>query len=272
MLAAANLFTDTASAYSQFRPPYPAELIKLLAASTRGHDRLVDLGCGTGELARPLSRRFAAVVAVDPEPGMVEVGAQQAATAGIDNIDWLVATAEAAELPPPQSVDLITIGSAFHWMDRPLVLDRIRKMLRPAGVLAVVGGNSPWTGTQPWQQVIVELLKQLVGPRRRAGDGLFRRLKDPHEVVLAGHGFSDAVQHDFDAPYEWTLDQILGYLRSTSFASSAVLGERAEEFEAALSARLLELNPAGAFTELLPFYALIGHPDPAARHPDGDDA
>jgi ubiquinone/menaquinone biosynthesis C-methylase UbiE len=263
MRMSSNLFTGTASAYAEFRPPYPVELIDLLAGVAPGHDRLVDLGCGTGELARPLSRRFGEVLAVDPEPGMIAAGTQRAAADGIDNIGWLVAKAETAELGPPHSVDLLTIGSAFHWMDRPLVLQLARTVLRPAGVLAVVGGNSPWTGSQPWQQVIVEVLEQLLGPGRRAGDGVFRRPAEPHQVVLARHGFSDVEQRDFATPYEWTLDTILGYLGSTSFASRAVLGDRAEEFETILTARLLELNPAGVFTESLPFYALIGHPDGA---------
>lgn len=259
-MSSVNLFIGTASYYAAFRPRYPRELIDLLAAAPPGLGRLVDLGCGTGELARPLAGVFEEVVAVDSQPDMIEVGTNRAVEEGIDNIVWVVGKAESVDLGAG-STDLITVGSAFHWMDRPLVLDKARRSLGAEGVFAVVGGNSPWTGKEPWQQAIVFVLESVLGPNRRAGDGVFRHPKEPHEIVLARHGFSDVVQHEFWTPHEWTLDGILGYLRSTSFASRAVLDDKADEFERALTTELLAVNPSGTFSEILPFYTLISHPD-----------
>jgi trans-aconitate methyltransferase len=191
---------------------------------------------------------------------MIEAGIARAAAEGIGNITWLAEKAEAAHLAPPES-DLITVGAAFHWMDRELILDKARAALSPGGAFAVAGSNSPWTGKEPWQQLIVTVIEEVIGPRRRAGQGEFRRPPEPHEVVMAGHGFSDVMQYDFLTPHTWTLDSVLGYLRSTSFASRAVLGSKAEEFDRILTERLLALNPDGTYVEDLPFYALIGHPD-----------
>lgn len=259
-MSSSNLFAGTASAYAAFRPPYPQGLLDLLATSPSGHGRLVDLGCGTGELARPLAGVFDEVTAVDPEFDMIDTGTNRAAEEGIDNIAWVVGKAEDADLQP-RSTDLVTVGSAFHWMDRPVVLEKVRRTLSPGGVFAVLGGNSPWTGKEPWQQATISVLEDIVGPARRAGDGLFRRPKEPHEVVIAACGFSDVVRYDFLTPYTWTIDSILGYLRSTSFASLAVLGDRAGEFDRVLTAELLVVDASGTYSELLPFYALIGHPD-----------
>lgn len=258
-MSSSNRFIGTASSYAAFRPPYPTELLDLLVAASTGHHRLVDLGCGTGELARPLARTFSEVVAVDMEPDMIGVGMRRAGDEGIANITWSVGMAETADLPA--STDLITVGSAFHWMDRPLVLSRARRILARGGAFVVTGGNSPWTGREPWQQVIVSVLRDIVGPTRRAGDGVFRGPPEPHEVVMAANGFSDVVQHDFQTPHEWSLDGILGYLRSTSFASRKVLGDMAEEFDRVLTEELLKVNPNGTYPEVLPFYALVGHPD-----------
>lgn len=261
-MSSSNLFTGTAASYAAFRPPYPRALLDLLADAGPGHGRLVDLGCGTGELARPLARVFSEVIAVDPELDMIEVGAARAGDDGLDTIRWVLGSAETVDLPAGP-VDLITVGSAFHWMDRPLVLRRASRCLSPGGAFAVAGGNSPWTGSEPWQQVIVSVLAELAGPSRRAGDGVFRQPAERHEVVMASHGFSDVVQHEFRMPYEWSLDGILGYLRSTSFASRVVLGDRADEFERILTEELLNVNPSRTYTEVLPFYALVGHPDGA---------
>jgi SAM-dependent methyltransferase len=259
-VSSSGLFTGTASSYADFRPPYPRELLDLLVASAPGHDRLVDLGCGTGELARPLARAFAEVVAVDSEPDMVALGAARAAEEGTSNITWLVGKAEATHLAP-ESADLITVGSAFHWMDRELVLRQAQTGLVRLGSFAVAGSNSTWTGKEPWQQLIVSVMEKFIGPKRRAGDGEFRRPAERHEVVMARSGFSDVVQHEFLIPHTWTLNGILGYLKSTSFASRAVLGDRADEFDRLLADELLAFNPDGTYSEKLPFYALIAHPD-----------
>jgi SAM-dependent methyltransferase len=229
-------------------------------ASSPGSRLLIDLGCGTGELARPLAGAFDDVVAVDIEPGMIAGGAQRAAQEGIGNITWRAEEAEVTSIAAG-AADLITVGSAFHWMDRALVLDKARAMLCGGGTFAVVGGNSPWTGKEPWQELIVSVLQRVIGPGRRAGQGVFRKPAEPHEKVMAANGFSDVTQYDFLTPHRWTLDGVLGYLRSTSFASAAVLGDRAAEFERILADELRALNPAGTFSEQLPFYALLGHPD-----------
>lgn len=259
-VSSSGLFTGAASSYADFRPQYPRELLDLLVASTPGHGCLVDLGCGTGELARPLARAFDQVVAVDTEPDMIAVGKTRAAQEGTSNISWLVGKAEATDLTPG-SADLIAVGSAFHWMDRELVLHQAQTALTRLGSFAVAGSNSTWTGKEPWQQLIVSVMERIIGPRRRAGHGEFRRPAEPHEVVMARSGFSDVVQHEFLTPHTWTLDGILGYMRSTSFASRAVLGDQADEFDRLLVDELLAFNPNGMYSETLPFYALIAHPD-----------
>jgi SAM-dependent methyltransferase len=67
------LYQGTAGYYEQFRLPYPDAMIADLArrAVPSGRGRLLDLACGTGQLAFPLRDRFTDVWAVDAEPGML---------------------------------------------------------------------------------------------------------------------------------------------------------------------------------------------------------
>jgi trans-aconitate methyltransferase len=259
-VSSSGLFTGTASCYADFRPRYPRALLDLLVASAPHRGRLVDLGCGTGELARPLAQEFDEVIAVDTEPDMIAVGTAKAAEEGARNITWMVGRAEEIQLAP-RSTDLITVGSAFHWMDREHVLHQAHASLAPMASFAVAGSNSTWTGKEPWQQLIVSVIEKVIGPQRRAGHGEFRRPAERHEVVMARNGFSDVVQHGFLTSHTWTLNGILGYLKSTSFASRAVLGDRADEFDRLLADELLAFNPNGTYSEVLPFHALIAHPD-----------
>ena len=81
---AADLYRGTAAAYERYRLPYPAAMTADLVRSAQvsGRGRLLDLACGTGQLAFPLRGWFAEVWAVDQEPDMVEVVRAKAATAG----------------------------------------------------------------------------------------------------------------------------------------------------------------------------------------------
>jgi SAM-dependent methyltransferase len=81
---APDLYRGTAAYYDEFRLPYPATLISDLTcrASPWGRGRLLDLACGTGQLAFALCDSFAEVWAVDQEPDMVEVVAAKAGALG----------------------------------------------------------------------------------------------------------------------------------------------------------------------------------------------
>jgi SAM-dependent methyltransferase len=71
-----DLFRGTATFYSRFRPPYPPALLDDLVERVRpsGEGRMLDLACGTGQVALPLSGHFTEVIAVDQEVEMIEEG------------------------------------------------------------------------------------------------------------------------------------------------------------------------------------------------------
>jgi 2-polyprenyl-3-methyl-5-hydroxy-6-metoxy-1,4-benzoquinol methylase len=74
-----DLYRGTALHYDRYRPPYPKALLDdlLQRSSVTGRGRLLDLACGTGQLALPLARSFAEVYAVDQESEMVAFGEGQ---------------------------------------------------------------------------------------------------------------------------------------------------------------------------------------------------
>lgn len=254
---AEDLFAGTAADYAAFRPAYPAALLERVraAAAPGSPSRLVDLGCGTGELAVPLSAYVDECRALDVSPEMLRHGRERARRAGRANIEWTQAPAEALELPDG-SVSLVTVGAAFHWMDRRLVGARALRWLRPGGSLVVAGSNSTWNGTEDWQKLAVEVIQRWLGPRRRAGGGTFRT-SERHEDALRAVGFTDLADVDFPAEQTWTVDAFLGYLRSTSFASAAVLGDRQAAFEQDMRETLDTHEPSGVHRETVRFHCLL---------------
>jgi SAM-dependent methyltransferase len=129
---------DAAENY-QYRLPYPPETFDVLVGLiVDGPGTVLDLGCGTGEIARPLAPRVETVDAVDFAAEMVAVG-QRRPDGDAPNIRWQVAKAEEAELEPPYS--LITGGQSLHWMNWEMLMPRLASAMTPGGMLAVVGPN-----------------------------------------------------------------------------------------------------------------------------------
>ena len=144
MRFAADLFRGTAAAYERYRLPYPAAMTADLARSAQvsGRGRLLDLACGTGQLAFALRHWFAEVWAVDQEPDMVEVVRAKAATAEVPNFRLIVSSAETLGAPS-EYFELAVIGNAFHRLDRDLATGRIFSWLQPGGHLALCWSPMP---------------------------------------------------------------------------------------------------------------------------------
>ncbi len=142
-----------AAAYAT-RPPYPHELFDVLESLLPDTRRVVlDLGCGTGDIALGLAGRVERVEAVDPSENMLAVGR---ARPGADHpsIHWVCASAEQFELNPPYG--LMVAGESFHWMDWEVVPGRLLAALHPEGKLALVNGRA--LTNVPWAAGLAELI------------------------------------------------------------------------------------------------------------------
>ena len=129
---AALSFGRRTQAYETFRISYPPELFDLILASAPNmkHDLAVDLGSGTGISAQPLTKRFKRVIAVEPDARMAERIPKG------QTLDVRVGGAEDFRTPPG-SVDLITSGTAFYWMDGPKIVSQMADWLHKDGAVAV---------------------------------------------------------------------------------------------------------------------------------------
>jgi ubiquinone/menaquinone biosynthesis C-methylase UbiE len=108
-------------------------------AQPRSDDRVVDLGAGTGLLARALAPRVREIVAVDISERMLERLDDAAVADGIHNIDVLVADLRRLPLED-ETATLVVSNYAFHHLDDPgkeLALAEARRILRPGGRLVI---------------------------------------------------------------------------------------------------------------------------------------
>ena len=127
------------------RPPYPPDVFPILAGLVAGQPRAVlDIGCGTGDIARGLAPLVERVDAVDISAPMLALGRT---LPGGDHprLRWLLGRAEDTASEPPYG--LITAGESLHWMEWDVLLPRLARLLAPGGVLAIVGREpepEPW--------------------------------------------------------------------------------------------------------------------------------
>lgn len=202
-------FGAEAGAYRAFRPRWPAEVhARVLARVPPPRRRAVDLGAGTGMVARELVAHFEEVVAVEPDERML---AQLEPHARL----WsLGARAEDARFEPG-SVDLVTVGNAFHWLDGAAVLARVHGWLRPGGSLAVFRYAPPHAA----RGELAALLAHEYEVEWR--DHVHARLRDPDYTrrTLAESAFGATLDAGW-IPNDLTLTlaELLGFLRSTSYA------------------------------------------------------
>ncbi|MUG92073.1 methyltransferase domain-containing protein [Scytonema sp. UIC 10036] len=252
-----TLFKGTASYYARYRPPYPNTLFEVLSErfNLNGQGRLLDLGCGTGHIAIPLSDRFQEVVGVDPQPEMLREARKEAEAFGASNITWVEQSAELFS-SSQGFFKLVTIGDAFCWMKKELVLERCYDLLSDDGGLAIVYTNrSFWKSTEIWKQKTVEVIKKWLGEERRAGTSnrsAYSTTETSAKDLLAQSSFARVAKQKLEFKHYWNIDKIIGYLYSTSFCSREFLGDRVTQFEEDLNATLIEVVPSGEFIETIP--------------------
>jgi SAM-dependent methyltransferase len=249
-------FAGTAAYYARFRAPYaPVALdwvVETFALTDK--DRVLDLGCGPGSLAIPLSRSVAEVIAVDPDAEMIAEGQRLAEREERRNISWLTTRAE--DIPSDgDPFKTATIGQAFHWMDRDAVLARLAVLIPDGGGLALVnpGRRRP---QELWEGTADPIIARYLGPRTRHPGA--NPQEPEHEPALRRSAcFSHLTRREFPSAVTRDVPSIIGFIYSRSFSSRPLFGDRAGAFKAELSEALLRLNPTGVFQERIETEVLI---------------
>jgi len=130
-------FTPAARDYALHRAGFPPSFFTRLAERGLGlaGQRVVDLGTGTGTVARGLAARGCVVTGVDLSAAMLHEAARMASDAGL-SIDFRQASAEATGLPT-SSADIVTAGQCWHWFDPDAASAEAARLLGPGGTLVL---------------------------------------------------------------------------------------------------------------------------------------
>jgi SAM-dependent methyltransferase len=115
----------------------------VLGAVPAGCQRALDVACGQGALTRRLRSAVPQVSGIDRDARSIELARGHP---GAGDIGYLLGDFRAAPLQPG-SFDLVTSVAVVHHMDAAAALRQMAALLRPDGVLAVVGlARDAWPG------------------------------------------------------------------------------------------------------------------------------
>ena len=152
--ALSRQFDDAAQLYDEVRPRYPEEIVEhiIAFAALPAHGRIIEVGCGTGQITLPFAKRGYTMVALDQ-------GDQLAALAGQHCQPYpqvrVVPCAFEAWQDTAGSYDLFLSAQAFHWIEPQYGITRAAELLKTGGAIALVWtldrsqGSAFWQATQP---------------------------------------------------------------------------------------------------------------------------
>ncbi len=195
-------FGSAADDYARHRADFPAEGLDRMVAlgvGTPGH-RLLDVGCGTGTLARQFATRGCEVTGCDVDPRMLDAARDLEGTGSGDGqpISWMQAPAEDTGLHD-DSFEAVTAAQCWHWFDGVASATEMRRVLVPGGRICVCGFD--WLPLPDTVPGVTEALIQDVNPAWDLGG-----IRDPGPEVrteLEGAGFMlvETFSFDVDVPY-----------------------------------------------------------------------
>lgn len=250
-------FRSTAAGYARFRLGYPDRLIRQVIALTglQPGDAVLDLGSGPGLLALPFAQAGMAVTAVDPEPEMLE--ALQAAAI---SAQLAIQSLPGSSFAMPSGIGpfrLVTIGRAFHWMDRAATAAALDRIILPGGALALFDDEILKTAENRWWTVLDAIANRYgaaAAPHREARADPNHR---SHESILLESPFPVLETTGVILRRDLSTDDVVGLAGSLSVTSQAALGKRARVFEDDLRRAMADLSPEGRFTQLAEMRALV---------------
>ena len=198
-----DYFSKQASAYTRYRPHYPAPLFEYLAELAIDHQLAWDCATGSGQAALGLANYFEKVIATDASDEQI------ANAVAHDRITYVVVPAEKTEITSG-SVDLIAVAQALHWFDLDKFYAEVGRVLKKRGVLAA-WSYSLLRISPAIDRVLVRFYSNVVGPfwppERKLVDDKYQSIRFPFEELVAPL---------FKMETRWNLGRLVGYLGTWS--------------------------------------------------------
>jgi len=199
-------FSTQSKAYATFRPKLPDEVYQFIYQHVSSFDLAWDVGTGNGQTAVQLAKKLKQVFATDISENQLSHAEQQ------PNISYKKESAEASSLEN-NSVDLITIAQAIHWFNFDKFYEEVRRVAKPNAIISAF----TYSLFEVTDEKINELIQHFYWKETQPYWDAERKLVDDGYKTIP-FPFNEIVAPKFWMEYQWSVDQLLGYMNTWSAA------------------------------------------------------
>jgi SAM-dependent methyltransferase len=247
-------FGKTAVDYGKHRAGFPPELFDRLAALgiVRAGARILDLGTGTGTIARTLAQRGCESTGLDQSAPLMEEARRIDREAGV-TVRYVEAAAEDTGFLKA-TFDLVIAGQCWFWFDRPRVANEARRITKPGGHLVIA--HFDWI---PLPANVAELTKRLIekhNSKWKLGGSVGIHPRCLADMALAGFYRLETFSFDIDVPYSH--EAWRGRIRASAGVGASLSPEGVAAFDRDLQRLLAEEFPREPLAVLHRVFAAIG--------------
>jgi SAM-dependent methyltransferase len=199
--------------------------------------QVLDVGTGTGALAREFARRGCSVTGIDPSAELLEQAQVADREAGVV-VKYLQRSAEDLG-GVGESFDVATAGRCWHWFDRPRAAAELRRVLAPGGTLAILHFDrvrpSPDGALEATERLVAEWNPSWAAdsPPEKWGGGVGIYRDWAGDVTAAGFTAVETFSFDVEVPY--THEAWRGRVRSGGGVGGTLSSEDLARFDAELA-------------------------------------
>jgi SAM-dependent methyltransferase len=197
-------FSIQSREYSVFRPVFPDALYEFIVQQVNGFNLAWDVATGNGQSAVKIAPYFEKVIATDISENQLAHAFQ------LPNIIYRAEAAEHSSLEA-NSVDLVVVSQALHWMDFDAFYPEVKRVAKPAAVIAAFVYSLLEAGDPVINNAISKFYFEDSAPywdkERRWVDEAYTSIPFPFREIAAP---------PFTMEYQWTLADIAGYINTWS--------------------------------------------------------
>ncbi|MFN2622280.1 MAG: class I SAM-dependent methyltransferase [Chthoniobacterales bacterium] len=205
-------FSKQAAEYAKFRPRYPTELFRWLASVAPSKHLAWDCATGNGQAAVELAEYLDRVIATDASEKQVANAERH------PRVEYRVASAEESGLES-NNVDLVTVAQALHWFDLERFYAEVRRVLKPKGVIVATAYKLA-TVSPTIDAIVRHYYSDVVGPYWPSERVLVEKFED------LPFPFAEVAAPACKMTVEWSVEQLLGYLRTWSATQRFMAAEK----------------------------------------------
>jgi ubiquinone/menaquinone biosynthesis C-methylase UbiE len=199
-----DLFSGQADVYALYRPSYPDELFTYITSFVAHKDTAWDCATGNGQAATKLADYFKSVQATDISPAQLAKAVQK------QNITYSLTPAESTPFAD-DTFDLITIATAYHWVNWELFKKEATRVSKEGAVIAAWTYYALLTDDVALQDLYHHFYRKIIysywDKERRYVDEQYQTIDFPYEPLPS---------QPFHTELVWTREQFKGYLESWS--------------------------------------------------------